>query len=72
MKTAGDHALSFAWIVRTNDVRQQAAANFEPIKLIEMFVGINGGELEDLVEARVRTGRFGVVKNESHGEPREV
>jgi hypothetical protein len=50
-----------------NDVRLQSAAHFKPIQLDKIGVGMDGGELNDLVEDLLQARRFGVVKHEAQG-----
>ncbi|WP_368389865.1 hypothetical protein [Sphingobium sp. AS12] len=47
-------------------MRHQAASDFEAIKFVQIIVRADGGELEDLIEAGVRAGRFRIVENKAH------
>ena len=56
---------------RRDNMRQEFAAHTEAFDFIEIFVGVDRGELQNLVEGCVSTRRLGVVKNETHHKARE-
>lgn len=45
---------------------QKAATNFEAVELVQVRIGQDRRELQDLVERGVRAGGFGVVENVRH------
>ena len=50
---------------RGNDVRQKPAADLEPIDLVQIPVGPDRPELQDLVKSRIGPGGLGIAKKRS-------
>jgi hypothetical protein len=48
-------------------MRLKPAADFEPINLLQVFIGPDRTELKDLVKSRVDPGGLGIIKKMSSG-----
>jgi hypothetical protein len=47
-------------------MREQAAAGFKAVEFVQISVGQDRCELQNLVERGVRAGGFGIVEDEPH------
>lgn len=51
-------------------MRLQATADLEPVDLVQITIGPDRPELQDLIKSGIRPRGLGVMENESHPDPR--
>ncbi len=51
-------------------MRLQATAGLEPVDLVQIIIGPDRPELQDLVKSGIRPRGLGFIENESHPDPR--
>ena len=44
-------------------MRHEAAADIETAQLVQIIVGLDRGELKDLIEGRLKPSRLGIVED---------
>jgi hypothetical protein len=50
-------------------MRQKPTADLEPIDLVQILVGPDRPELQDLVKSRVGPSGLGIIENKGHHDP---